>query len=166
MMRKIARHAEVNQQAGLPPSWRRGILLGSGLLVLLVAFLLVRASLQPPYVPEVTGKPSAVVDQTNFDYGTVPNGSRIETTFHVKNVGDQQLFIVGEPQVEAVVGCCPPQTTVSQKFLNPGEEATVSMNFSMHTGMDGQHEFRVHVRTTDPDNPDQEVVVLSNWVQQ
>src|SRR5574338_34722 len=102
MMRKIVRHAEVNQQAGLPPSWRRGILLGSGLLVLLVAFLLVRASLQPPYVPEVTGKPSAVVDQTNFDYGTVPNGSRIETTFHVKNVGDQQLFIVGEPQVEAV----------------------------------------------------------------
>jgi len=78
----------------------------------------------------------------------------------------QQLFIVGEPQVEAVRGCCPPKTILSQKFLNPGEEATVSMNFSMHPGMDGQHEFRVHVRTTDPDNPDQEVVVLSNWVQQ
>jgi uncharacterized protein DUF1573 len=166
MMRKIARHAEGSRQGGLSPIWRRGILLGGGLLILLVAFLLVRTSLQPPYVPEVTGKPSAVVDQTHFDYGTVPDLSRIETTFHVKNVGDQQLFIVGKPQVEAVVGCCPPQTTVSQKFLNPGEEATVSLNFSMHPGMDGPHEFRVHVRTTDPDNPDQEVVVLSNWVQQ
>ena len=165
MMRKMTRHAESKKQPGIPLIWRRAILLGGGLLVAVVAFMVVRASLQPPYVPEVTGKPSAAIDQSYFDYGTVPDLSQINTTFHVKNVGDQQLFIIGEPQVEVVQGCCPPQTSLSQKFLNPGEEATVSMSFMMHPGMDGQHEFRVHVRTTDPDNPDQEVVVLSNWVQ-
>ncbi|MBI1281354.1 MAG: DUF1573 domain-containing protein [Anaerolineaceae bacterium] len=166
MTRHIARHMVIRKQPGLPLMRRRFIVIGGGLLVLLVVFFVVRASLQEPYVPEVTGKPSAVIDQTYFDYGTVRNGSWAETTFKVKNVGDQQLLIIGEPQVEAVTGCCPPKTTLSQKFLNPGEVATVSMRFSMHEGMDGEHEFRVHVRTTDPVNPDQQVVVLSNWVQQ
>ena len=166
MIRKIALHAKATKRQGLPVVGRRARLFGGVIVILLIAFLLVRASLQKPYVAEVVGKPSAAIDQTYFDYGTVADMSQVETTFHVKNVGDQQLFIVGEPQVEAVRGCCPPKTILSQKFLNPGEEATVSMNFSMHPGMDGQHEFRVHVRTTDPDNPDQEVVVLSNWVQQ
>ncbi len=166
MTRKIARHMEFRNESDRTPLWRRGIVIGGGLLVLLIAFFVVRANLQPPYVPEVSGKPSAVIDQKFFDYGTVPNMSRVETTFRVKNVGDQQLQIIGEPIVEAVKGCCPPKTTLSQKFLNPGDVAIVSMNFSMHKGMDGEHEFRVHVRTTDPDNPEQEVVVLSNWVQQ
>jgi hypothetical protein len=166
MTRKIARHMVFRKEQDRSLLWRRGIVAGGGLLVLLIAFLVVRASLQKPYVPEVTGKPSAVIDQKYFDYGTVPDLSHVETTFHVKNVGDQQLQIIGEPIVEAVKGCCPPKTTLSQKFLNPGEDATVSMNFSMHPGMDGEHEFRVHVRTTDPDSPEQEVVVLSNWVQQ
>lgn len=38
------------------------------------------------------------------------------------------------------------------------------MSFMMHAGMDGKHEFRVHVRSNDPMTPDQQVVILSNWV--
>jgi hypothetical protein len=34
----------------------------------------------------------------------------------------------------------------------------------MHTGMDGQHEFRVHLRTNDPTEPDKQLTILSNWV--
>jgi hypothetical protein len=34
----------------------------------------------------------------------------------------------------------------------------------MHEGMEGQHDFRVRVLTNDPDNPEQQVVVRSNWV--
>ena len=166
MIRKYRRHAQVTIHRDYRLIARRVLLVGGALTVLMVGFLLVRARLQPPYVPEITGRPSARIDLTRFDYGTVPDYSEIQTTFHVKNVGDQQLFIVGEPQVEAVTGCCPPRTTVSQKFLNPGEEATVSMSFSMHPGMDGPHEYQVHVETTDPENPDQTVVILSNWVQQ
>ena len=46
----------------------------------------------------------------------------------------------------------------------PGETAHVSMRFSMHEGMDGLHDFRVKVRSNDTIEPEQEVVVLSNWV--
>jgi len=34
----------------------------------------------------------------------------------------------------------------------------------MHAGMDGKHEFRVHVLTNDPVEPEKQVVIRSNWV--
>ncbi len=34
----------------------------------------------------------------------------------------------------------------------------------MHEGMGGPHDFRVHLRTNDPDEPNKELVILSNWV--
>jgi hypothetical protein len=132
-------------------------------LVVLIGFLLLQALFQPSYLPEVTGKPSAVIDQTYFDYGDVVNGTVIQTTFRIKNVGDKELTVLRAPQVQVVEGCCPPQTSMDKSVLLPGAEATVTMTFSMHDGMDGQHEFRVHVLTNDPENPEQDVVVRSNW---
>jgi hypothetical protein len=38
------------------------------------------------------------------------------------------------------------------------------MEFMMHAGMEGPHDFRVHVRTNDPVEPDKELIVLSDWV--
>jgi hypothetical protein len=37
------------------------------------------------------------------------------------------------------------------------------MQFMMHEGMAGPHDFRVHVKTNDPDQPDKELIVLSDW---
>jgi hypothetical protein len=37
------------------------------------------------------------------------------------------------------------------------------MQFMMHKGMEGVHDFRVKVKTNDPVNPEQELVVLSDW---
>ena len=34
----------------------------------------------------------------------------------------------------------------------------------MHPGMDGPHDFRVHLRTNDPQQPDIELKILSNWI--
>jgi hypothetical protein len=48
--------------------------------------------------------------------------------------------------------------------LKPGEATTVSMQFMMHEGMEGFHDFRLHLETNDPSEPDREVTVLSNWV--
>lgn len=48
--------------------------------------------------------------------------------------------------------------------LKPGESTTLSMQFMMHEGMDGPHDFRVHLLTNDPDLPAKELVVLSDWV--
>jgi hypothetical protein len=48
--------------------------------------------------------------------------------------------------------------------LQPGEQTSLSMSFMMHAGMEGQHDFRVHLPNTDPNWKDKELVVLSNWV--
>jgi hypothetical protein len=57
------------------------------------------------YVPEVTGGPSAAIDQTLFDYGDVKLGTTIKTVFRVKNVGDAQLAFQGVPRIEVLEGC-------------------------------------------------------------
>jgi hypothetical protein len=48
--------------------------------------------------------------------------------------------------------------------LKPGETTSVLMEFMMHEGMEGFHDFRLHLETNDPSEPDREVTVLSNWV--
>jgi hypothetical protein len=49
--------------------------------------------------------------------------------------------------------------------LKPGESTTIKSSiFMMHAGMDGPHDFRVHIKSNDPNNPDKTVTVLSNWV--
>ncbi|MEJ2559824.1 MAG: hypothetical protein P8186_27140 [Anaerolineae bacterium] len=40
----------------------------------------------------------------------------------------------------------------------------MALRFMMHEGMEGQHEFRVHLRTNDPVEPEKELTILSNWV--
>jgi hypothetical protein len=48
--------------------------------------------------------------------------------------------------------------------LQPGQQTVLSMQFMMHEGMEGMHDFRVHIPTNDPENSDKELVVLSNWL--
>jgi len=49
--------------------------------------------------------------------------------------------------------------------LQPGESATVQSSvFMMHAGMDGPHNFAVHLVTNDPAQPDKVVNVVSNWI--
>ncbi len=39
------------------------------------------------------------------------------------------------------------------------------MEFMMHPGMEGPHDFLVPVKTNDPDQPTKELHVLSDWEQ-
>lgn len=48
--------------------------------------------------------------------------------------------------------------------LKPGERTTLSLEFMMHDSMGGMHNFRVHLLTNDPAQPEQTLTVLSNWV--
>ncbi len=38
------------------------------------------------------------------------------------------------------------------------------MDYMMHAGMDGPHEFHVRLRTNDPVEPEKILVAKSNWV--
>jgi hypothetical protein len=49
--------------------------------------------------------------------------------------------------------------------LQPGESTVISMEYMMHGDMGGPHDFRLHLKTNDPTRPDQQVKILSNWVQ-
>jgi hypothetical protein len=49
--------------------------------------------------------------------------------------------------------------------LQSGESTTIQSSvFMMHEGMDGPHNFAVHLKTNDQNNPDLVVNVLSNWI--
>jgi hypothetical protein len=48
--------------------------------------------------------------------------------------------------------------------LQPGDRTTVSMRFMMHGDMGGPHDFRLHLLSNDPAQPDRSLTVLSNWV--
>ncbi len=48
--------------------------------------------------------------------------------------------------------------------LKPGESTTIeSSPFMMHPGMDGPHDYAVHLKTNDPQDRDLVVDVLSDW---
>jgi hypothetical protein len=49
--------------------------------------------------------------------------------------------------------------------LQPGQSTQLSMQFMMHGDMGGMHNFRVHLPTNDPQQPDRTLTVLSNWVE-
>ncbi len=158
---------KATQQAPKADPPRRLPLIAAGLVlvVALVAALVVALSGQNrPFTPEVVGAPAIRVDQSLIDYGVVKNNTMIETVVRVRNVGDQALYLLGDPHVEVREGCCPPQARVSTKTLFPGDEALVQLSFSMHEGMDGPHDFRLHIRSTDPAQPESEITILSDWV--
>lgn len=166
-MSSQAKHSAAHVQKAAKPQTlsRLPLILGLGAILVIGALLLsVLANQRPPYIPEVTGRPAVQVSQTSFDYGDQHYNNPVTTEFKVKNTGDQTLLILGDPQIEILEGCCPPRVSTSNRQLAPGDEATVSFTFSMHAGMDGPHHFRVHVRTNDPENPDQYVEVYSNWI--
>jgi hypothetical protein len=120
---------------------------------------------KPAYVPAVVGAPRAAVSTTLIDHGDVQMEDYAESLFQFKNTGDQVLVILDEPRVELVQGCCPPRAIVSDSSLEPGEQATISLRFTMHEMMGGPHEFRVHVPTNDPTQPLIVLTILSNWVE-
>lgn len=55
--------------------------------------------------PEVRGMPRVAVTPEIVDYGDVKLDTSIRTVFHVSNIGDEPLQILGEPEVELIRGC-------------------------------------------------------------
>lgn len=110
------------------------------------------------------GIPSIAVDQQNIDFGYVKLGEYRSIRIQVTNTGDGLLRFKETPYIEVLEGCCPPELTVGSMTLKPGESTYIqSPNFMMHEGMDGKHDFGIHLLTNDPDNPDLVLHVLSDW---
>ncbi len=68
--------------------------------------------------------PEVIVDQGNFNFGSVAQGRKVQHTFKIKNGGDAPLQI---KKLEASCGCTAvkPSTTV----VPPGKSATIEVTF-------------------------------------
>jgi hypothetical protein len=49
-------------------------------------------------------------------------------------------------------------------IINPGQQASIRLEFTMHEGMDGPHDFRMSLKTNDPMTPITELIVLTDWI--
>jgi hypothetical protein len=143
------------------------VVLGSILALVAAGLLLAmnRSDAGQPAVPvTVKGSPRLHVDQERIDFGDVPVGKMVTASFNLSNTGDQPLVFSHPPVPTVVEGCCPPRIQSGVTTLQPGQQTTLSMEFTMQIGMDGPHDFRIGLQTNDPSQPSKELVVLSNWV--
>jgi hypothetical protein len=150
------------------PLW----LIAGSVLAVTVLIVLAAAAFAPgsripaDFVPLVSGAPSlAVISDPVIDHGDVAMRTQVESRFTVQNVGDETLYILGDPRIEVVEGCCPPPAKADKRTLEPGESTTVWTRFTMNPGMGGPHDFRLHIMTNDPQTPTTSVQILSNWVE-
>lgn len=144
------------QQTKKFPWWTVAV---GAILVTITAFFLVRPS-------EVYsgGTPAIGVDEQNIDMGYIKLGEYRTIKIKVTNTGDGVLRFKEQPYIEVVEGCCPPQIAIGSMTLNPGQSTYVQTpEFMMHEGMDGKHDFAIHLETNDPVNPELLVHVLSDW---
>lgn len=110
------------------------------------------------------GTPAITVDQEKIDMGYIKLGQYRTINIKVTNTGDGVLRFTEDPYLEVVEGCCPPELSVGKMSLNPGESTYVETpEFMMHQGMDGKHDFAIHLKTNDPAKPEVLVHVLSDW---
>lgn len=110
------------------------------------------------------GTAGVAVEEQNIDMGYIKLGETRTLNIKVTNTGNGTLRFKENPYIEVLEGCCPPQLTVGKMALKPGESTYVqSAPFMMHEGMDGKHDFAIHLKTNDPKNPDFLVHVLSDW---
>ncbi len=108
--------------------------------------------------------PAIAVEQEMIDLGYIKLDESRSLNIKVTNTGDGTLRFKEQPYIEVLKGCCPPQLTVGTMSLKPGESTYIqSPPFMMHEGMDGKHDFGIHLKTNDPANPDFLVHVLSDW---
>lgn len=104
----MSKKIKKRQQQSPAPGQRPWLWVIVGALLLVVAGGLIfwnSADTAPAVAPEVTGKPKLAVDQTTIDEGYQKYNAPVETAFRLRNVGDQPLKILGEPQVVLAEGC-------------------------------------------------------------
>jgi hypothetical protein len=132
--------------------------LGSVLVIATIAALANTGS------ADSSGTPILSVDEQKINMGYIKLGEYRSLNIKVTNTGDGTLRFKDTPYIEVLEGCCPPQLSVGSMALKPGESTYVrSPDFMMHEGMDGPHDFALHLKTNDAENPDFVVRILSDW---
>lgn len=98
----------------------------------------------PIATSEVVESGGLVVDGARIDLGTVPLDVTVTPMWTITNASSEVVQL-GQPHASVVEGCCPGPLTLSDATLEPGESSRMAFPLQMHAGMDGPHDFDVHV---------------------
>ena len=99
----------------------------------------------PPAVTSgVVERAGLVVEGAHVDLGVVPLDLTVTPTWTITNTSSAVIEL-GEPHASVIEGCCPGAFTLSEVALDPGESSILAFPLQMHVGMDGPHDFDVHV---------------------
>lgn len=133
---------------------------GVALVVMAVAIVGIRASHPPQPGPmggllhDTDTRASGVaavggveVQGAEVELGQVPLNVTVVPAWTLTNTGDQPVTL-GEPHASIVEGCCPGPLELTATTLAPGESAELTFPLQMHPGMDGPHDFDIHVPLT------------------
>jgi len=84
------------------------------------------------------------VDEPAVDHGRLPLDTAVTQVYDIVNTGTGAAEF-GEPTIEVLDGCCPPQVQMTQMVVEAGQKASVGFSTQMHEGMDGPHLFHITV---------------------
>jgi len=77
-----------------------------------------------PYVESEVGKTKVEFDKLVHNFGKIEQGEVVETTFHIKNVGENDLYIL---DAHGSCGCTVPQ--VEKDVVKPGDSTPINVKF-------------------------------------
>lgn len=83
--------------------------------------------------------------------GHVPLNVTVVPEWTITNTGDETV-VLGDPHASVVEGCCPGPLELTATSLAPGEAAQLTFPLQMHPGMDGPHDFDIHLPLAEGDD--------------
>ena len=154
MSKTSARRIRQQQRLARERSSGRTFLVGVTVLVTILGTTLVIGSMgrdssgsSTAAVEERTGSATAlglVADVKTIALGHVPLNQTVTPTWTLTNRGDGTVTL-GKPHAEIIEGCCPGPLRFDTRSLDAGESTRLTFPLQMHPGMDGPHEFNIHV---------------------
>ncbi len=121
-----------------------GVLVLTGVLAGAGSGAEIPAPVNQSIVTGVVNQAGLIVEGSLIDLGVVPLDTTVTPTWTITNAGTQTVSL-GEAHASVIEGCCPGPLMYSDSVLEPGESVSLTFPLQMHAGMDGPHDFDVHV---------------------
>jgi copper(I)-binding protein len=99
------------------------------------------------WITTANAAPEVAIDQPAFDFGSIPQGKKVEHVFTIKNRGDAPLNI---KSVRPSCGCT--ATSVTTSVIPPGKSGGIKASYDS-TNFSGAIQKTVAVDTNDPKVP-------------
>ena len=154
MSKTSARRIRQQERLAEERSSARSFLVGVTVLVVILGATLIVATTErdsstasKTVAHQRTGSAGAldlVADAKTVALGHVPLNQTVTPTWKLTNKGGGTI-VLGKPHAEIIEGCCPGPLQVGTDTLGAGESTELTFPLQMHPGMDGPHEFNIHV---------------------